>query len=519
MKYISTFFMLAAALSFAVIGCGDHSGHDHGTEETAHDDHGDHGHGHGEGGVVVTLWQDGLELFAEWPPFVTGQSSEGILHFTSMETFKPVTRGSLLIKWAQREDTVKTQVVPAVTRTGIFVADIEPPAVGVYDLIFELNAPDMSGAVVVPFTYVYEDEESAHVPHAEHDGEGIPFLKEQQWMLGTETGLAEQRVLFANVRAPGELKPAGTRMSEVFAPFAGVLMPDHEYGAVRHGQRVRTGQPLAMLSPSPSADNSWYELLGEYRLAKSELERLQKLSDENAVSARRMQEAEQRLSVKLAQLTAALGGAELQDFNDGDPHFAIRSPRDGVIAHHAEAYGSFVEQGSRLFSIVDPSLIWLEVSVAAGDAKNIEDVQNACFTLGSSSELYYTADFESRVIASGSILDPETRRVPITFELKNPEGELKVGEFAQVYVQTAQGKEAVAVPRSAVIDDNGTPVVYVQKGGESFTRRVVSLGIVDGNWVEIPSGVEAEERVVTEGAYKVKLASSATGEVGHGHAH
>ena len=377
----------------------------------------------------------------------------------------------------------------------------------------------MSGAVVVPSTQVYGDTASVEITEEEHDVEEISFLKEQQWMLGTKTGLAEIRTLFDNVRAPGELKPAGTRMSEIYAPFAGVLMPDPEHGAVRHGQLVSKGQALAMISPSPSADNSWYELLGEYELAKSNLERLQKLADEKAVSEKRLQESEQQLSVKSAQLTAALGGATLHDYNQGDPHFALHSPRDGVIAHHGKAYGSFVEPGTRLFSVVDPSLIWLEVQVAAGDAKNIQKIQNAYFSVGGSSHLYYTGDFAANVIASGSILDPETRRVPITFELENHEGELKVGEFTQVNLQTSHGREAVSVPRSAVIDDDGTPVVYVQSGGESFVRRVITIGTIDGNWVEVFSGVNEGERVVTEGAYKVKLASSATDEVGHGHAH
>jgi RND family efflux transporter MFP subunit len=515
MNFSRLIIMIFAVFSLLILGCSSPPTADHQDQaEAGQDDH-----GHGEGGVAVTLYQNGLELFAEWPPFVVGQTSKAVLHFTSMESFEPVTEGSLHVKWVLRKDTVKTQTAASVTRTGIFVVELETPGAGIYDLVFDLQSPGMSGAIVVSSTQVFKDTASVVIPDEDHDTEEFSFLKEQQWMLGTRTGLVEIRTLHDNFRAPGELKPAGSRMSEVFTPFAGVLMPDHDNGAVRHGQRVRKGQSLAMLSPSPNANNSWYGLSGEYRLAKSEFERLEKLAAENAISNKRLQIARQNLSIKSAQLTAALGGAEICDIDEGNPHFTIRSPRDGVIVQHAAAYGSFVEPGTRLFSIVDPSLIWLEVQVAAVDAESIQDIQHAYFRLGGSSRLYYTGDFDAKVIASGSILDPETRRVPITFELQNREGELKVGGFAQVNVQTSVARETMAVLRPAVIDDDGSPVVYVQTGGESFVRRAVTLGTVDGEWVEVLSGLEAGERVATVGAYKVKLASSATDEVGHGHAH
>lgn len=519
------FSILSVAALVLAMGCGTrhtdhaHDDHDHGTEQV-HDDHGDdHGHGHGKGSVVETLWQDDLEMFGEWPPFVAGQTSEAVLHFTSMITFEPATKGPLTIQWMSGDRVVKSQVADTVTRTGIFIVEIAPPDPGTYDLTMTLASSQMSGTVRLPNVQVYQGH-APEMPHEEEDGETeISFLKEQQWVLGTKTGLVERRDLNDNLRAPGELKPAGNRTSEVFAPFSGALLPDHRFGAVRHGQQVRKGQALAMISPSPSAENSWFQLLGEYRLAKAELSRVEKLYEQKAASERRLEEATQQLAIKQAQLSAALGGAELDDMDSDSPHFTVRSPRDGVIAHHDIAYGSYVQPGQRLFSVIDPDVLWLEVNVAAADMRNATDVQGAYFSIGGSEHVLSTADFEGKVIASGSILDPITRRIPITFELRNRDGLLKVGEFVQVEVQTSKTRSALAVQKSAILEDGGASVAYVQKGGETWVRRVVTTGAIDGPWVEVLSGLNEGERVATAGAYKIKLASGSTGEVGHGHAH
>jgi multidrug efflux pump subunit AcrA (membrane-fusion protein) len=91
--------------------------------------------------------------------------------------------------------------------------------------------------------------------------------------------------------------------------------------------------------------------------------------------------------------------------------------------------------------------------------------------------------------------------------------------FANVRVFTGEARLGLTVPDSAVFDDAGQTVVYVMLGGESFQRRIVRLGIRDTDRVQVLSGVEPGERVVSRGAYLLRLASSAPLEVGHGHAH
>jgi multidrug efflux pump subunit AcrA (membrane-fusion protein) len=75
------------------------------------------------------------------------------------------------------------------------------------------------------------------------------------------------------------------------------------------------------------------------------------------------------------------------------------------------------------------------------------------------------------------------------------------------------------VPTAAIVDDAGRPIVFVQRAGETFERRAVTLGARTGDVVQILDGVKAGDRVVTKGAYLVRLASLSTSVPAEGHVH
>ena len=79
--------------------------------------------------------------------------------------------------------------------------------------------------------------------------------------------------------------------------------------------------------------------------------------------------------------------------------------------------------------------------------------------------------------------------------------------------------DAVTVPASAIVDDGGQPVVFVQVGGESFERRPVRLGHREGGDVQVIGDVAAGDRVVTTGAPLIRLAALSPQVPAHGHTH
>jgi RND family efflux transporter MFP subunit len=328
-----------------------------------------------------------------------------------------------------------------------------------------------------------------------------------------------RRKVHQTFRAMGEIKPAGSREAEVIAPFAGILMPDLERGIVRPGEQVQKGEHLAVLAPSTD-ESGWSQLLSEYRLAQAEFDRARDLAKMGAVAPRRLQEAEVALAQKATRLRAALGGVDPASLDSISPIFHLTAPAAGNLTDVHLRYGQHVAMGEHLFNIVDPARVWLEVQVPVSETQRLEQVQDAYFTIGGYETIYRTSDLGGRLVTVGGVLDPVTRRVPVIFELDNPQHRFKPGSYAQVYLREGTNREALVVPQSAVLDEDGIPVVMLQMHDEDFRKAVLKTGVRDENYVEVISGLQEGDRVVVEGAYKVKLGTNrpaADAHAGHGH--
>jgi multidrug efflux pump subunit AcrA (membrane-fusion protein) len=176
-----------------------------------------------------------------------------------------------------------------------------------------------------------------------------------------------------------------------------------------------------------------------------------------------------------------------------------------------------VTAGQPLARLVDRGDLWLDVGVPQAYVGRLGEVAGAWFRIDGANEVLEVS--RDALISIGAAVDPATRTLAVRFRLEAPSRSLFAGMTALAYLVTDAVRQVPAVPRDSVVDDSGMDVVYVQTGGESFVRRPVRLGIRDGAYVEITEGVEPGEWVVARGAYLVKLASTSTESVGHGHAH
>jgi len=124
-----------------------------------------------------------------------------------------------------------------------------------------------------------------------------------------------------------------------------------------------------------------------------------------------------------------------------------------------------------------------------------------------------------RLVSVSRLIDPESRTLSVTYEVDNSDRRLAVGQALPVRLFLSRVSNALAVPEGAVIDDGGRPVVFVQLEGESFARRPVRLGARASGYVQVLDGVQASERVVTRGAYLIRLAALSPTIPAHGHVH
>lgn len=463
-------------------------------------------------GSSVTLWTDSTELFMEHPALLAGQAGKFAVHLTDVTDFAPLRSGKIVLRFEPDgggEGFTVTQEGPS--RPGIYGPAPEFPRAGLWNLTIRVESPQAHDVISVPGLRVYAAE--ADVPADASDGGGIAFLKEQQWKTaGFHTVFAIDGEVTESFDATGTILPAAGRLAEVAAPIAGQVDMAGLADAPVPGQRVGAGQVLLTLTPSlGEAGSAYAEARGALREAELEHERAQRLYAVEAISRRRVHDAENRLQVARETLEGLTGGGALRS----DGRLPVRSPIAGVVTTRHVSPGGRVNAGESLFTVVDATTVWVQANVPAADATRIGAASGASFQLEGSPRMYAAP----RTISVGSVIDSLSRTVAVIYEAANPDGTIRIGANARVAIRTGRRATGIVIPASAVLDEDGHSIVYLQLSGERFEKRAVLLGGREGERTLVTSGLAAGDRVVSGAAYQVRLASLSTSAPAHGHEH
>jgi len=248
------------------------------------------------------------------------------------------------------------------------------------------------------------------------------------------------------------------------------------------------------------------------------------LFEKEAVPQKRLEEARLKYESKKAGFDVIAQQVDFSPLANDDGvsamHFHLKSPIDGVVEDIHFHVGETVAPGQQLFTITNPGKVLLKANVPVARIAQVKQTGDAAFKVEGYEKAFRVSDLNGKLISIGSLVDEKSRTVPVIFEMDNPESVLKIGMFAEVRVKTSETVETLAIPNSAIFDDNGTSVTYVHVEGESFAKRVLETGITDRGYTQVLSGLSAGEQVVTAGGYQVRLASLSTSvPTGHGHEH
>ena len=478
--------------------------------------------------LSVTQWTAKSELFAEYPPLVVGQTSRFAIHLTDMSTFRPVTSGRVEVRLEGGGGAPEIFHVDAPSRPGIFGVDVRPSRAGARDMVIALASASVADAHRVPGVTVYSDQQSARkaVESAPPEAEGISFLKEQQWALEFGTALAEERAIRESIRVPAEIvaRPGGA--AQVVAPLDGRLV---QVAPVAVGSSVTQGQELARLLPPPSVpgelpqlEQARAEAAASVDLAVRDRERAERLVAAGASPQKRLDEARAAEAQALARRRAAeaqIGQYHAARSGTGAGNasglFVLRSPITGALASRQATTGANVAAGTTLFEIADVSHVHV--------AGRVPESQTAQALRAAAAEIEVpgreAVPIPGRPTTLGKVLDPETRTLPVVFALDNRVLRLPLGQSVFLRLLLEETAASAVIPVSAVIDDAGRPIVFVQTSGESFERRPVTLGVRQAEVVQVLEGLKPGERIVSKGAHLVRLASLSTQVPAHGHVH
>lgn len=475
-------------------------------------------HADAEEGIAVTAWGDRYEIFAEADPLVVGEVSKSHTHVTILEGFPPLKEGtvSAILRGGQGADQVFRQ--EGALRDGIFSIEIKPTRAGIFDLSFQVDSPagaetipagrvrvgegDSLGLLVEPPHYGPPGRPSVDPPA----GEPISFLKEQQWRTDFATAWARQGAVHRGVRGPARIRPAAGGEALLTAPLDGVVATTTRAFV---GMEVPRGATVVRLTPRVGSDRSLEQIRSEHQLAQARSKRLEELLKLEAVSPAEVEEARARAKTLSAEL-GAVGG--------GGTEVAVRSPLAGRIAEILVVPGQAVASGTPLARVVRTKPLWVEVALRPVDAGALaQGVTGLVLHPPGGQPPQVFRRGEVRLVSRAPEISRTTGAVAAILELRT-DLPLRPGAAVEAEILLPQEARGIVVPSTAVIDDGGVPIVYLQVEGESFIRQEIRVAASQGDSL-VAEGLPEGSRVVTRGGAAIRRAALLRSGPPEGHVH
>jgi membrane fusion protein, heavy metal efflux system len=476
--------------------------------------------------LSVTKWTEKTELFAEYPLLVVGQTSRFAIHLTRLDTFKAVTAGRVEVRLTGGGAPEEVFAAAAPSRPGIFGVDVKPTRAGARDMTIALQLVGLDDQHVVSGVTVHPDQAAAHKAAGAEDAapDGISFLKEQQWVLDFGTAVVREAPIRESLRVPASIAARPNGAADAVSPIDGRLARVLD-GPV--GTLVTAGQELARVLPAagapsdlPRLEQVRAEATTALEFATRDRERAERLVSAGAAPQRRLEEA--RASEAQARARVTGSASQLTQFQAArsgsggmDGAFVVRSPVAGSLVERHATTAANVAAGSVLFRVVDVRRVHARGQVPETQLSKVRLVQKAEIEVPGQRDRVPAG----RLVSVGRALDPQTRTAPIEFAFDNQRAGLAIGQTVFLHLLMDDAPAKPVVPASAIVDDAGRPVVFVQREGETFERRPVTLGPRASDLVQVVEGLNVGERVVTKGAYLVRLSSLSTQAPSHGHVH
>ena len=273
---------------------------------------------------------------------------------------------------------------------------------------------------------------------------------------------------------------------------------------VNEGDRVAKGQLLAEMDTEAiglqlkQAEAAQAVAEANYANAKTNLERMDRLVKEKAVSDQQHEQVKLAYDSAVAQLAQAQAAVNLAKHSLDVS--IMKAPFAGVIASKNAEVGDVINPmmgsisaTSGVVTMVDFSKIKIEVEVSGADIQRVRKGQTALLQ----SPTLPGQNFQGIVSVVNQAANPQTKKFGIELAVDNPDLALRPGTFGQVIIEVSTREDALVIPQKAVLDNK---YVFLVRDGKAVKKEIV-LGLQNTTLVEVTSGVAEGDLVVAEGNF------------------
>jgi Cu(I)/Ag(I) efflux system membrane fusion protein len=332
---------------------------------------------------------------------------------------------------------------------------------------------------------VYDDEAKGGAPVEGLATVNIDPMRQQ--LIGLHTAEVTRGLVNASWRTIGRVAVDETRVHHVSVKVSGFV---ERVFADYVGKAVRAGEPLfTIYSPELLSVQSEYLLALKTRSAM----------DRGGASASAGGELVAAARERLELWDVSAGEIERLE-RTGRPTKTLTffSPMTGVVTKKDVVMGHRISEGDMPYEITSLSQLWVLADAYESDLSRIKLGMTASLTL----QAVPDRTFKGKVIFVDPLLDPKTRTAKVRLAFANPTGELKPEMFGEVTLH-ASPRQGLRIPGDAVIDSGTKKVVFVSLGDGKFQPREVRIGASSGDRLEVLSGLEAGDQVVTRANFLI----------------
>jgi len=324
--------------------------------------------------------------------------------------------------------------------------------------------------------------------------------KETQFLFEILTQPINEGVFDETTQLHGTIVPSSAGQAVVQTPQTGRLVSL----SARVGQSVSKGQTLALLEETLDATEQVSlqaernSLEAELTAARKEYERIKKIEDivakrDLAEAESRLQKAEENFKVFTPIAKGSKGNTRI---------VPLKAPISGIVSPFSVAIGSTVGVGETIFTITNLSTVYVEAQAFGQDAEQIK-AGSKLDLVGTAGDVQKRSDRIHLLSLAQAVNANQSHK--LLFELSNPDGAFKIGEFVSVRLQIGQTSRTLSLPNAAISQVNGKPAVFVKESPETFRIVYVATGTNNGERTTITKGLANGEKVVINSAYQLKM--------------
>ena len=353
-----------------------------------------------------------------------------------------------------------------------------------------------------------------HAGHSHESGEAkhsdeIIFPKAQAAKTTFEVREIQSASFNQVVKTTGQVLAAPGDEAVIVATSNGIV--SFSSNKLTEGTKVQKGQSLFQISSKDIAEGDYYtKVKATYEAAKASYDRAEALVKDKIISQKEFE------STKLEFENAKTAYNAVSN-NKTAKGVSVNAPINGHMKNILVKEGEYITVGQPLATVSQNQRLVLRAEVSQRYYNAMQSVKSANFKTPYDNKVYSLEDLNGRLLSFGKTSNENSFFIPVSFEFDN-KGEVIPGSFVEVYLISSPIENTLSIPVSALTNEIGIYYVYVQIDEEGYRKQEVALGANNGKEVQIIKGLHPGDRVVTQGAYQVKMAS-ASGAIPHGHSH